>query len=148
VRITSLTFQYNNDTLTLWQSVRSPALPRPTIATGAITSEDYAGGLGKLRSRSCPDNSNIIAFACLFAGSQRLGPTTLVEARRVASARYVPFARNKIENGLRHGKAWVIHWLGGVKPAGTYARISEHERIAAGNVARESRDSRYRFDRR
>ena len=32
-------------------------------------------------------------------GSQRLGPTTLVQARRVAAARRVPFVRNEIEDG-------------------------------------------------
>jgi hypothetical protein len=36
----------------------------------------------------------------------------------VTSARYVPFAPNKIEDGLRHSKTWLNHWLGGVEPAG------------------------------
>jgi hypothetical protein len=79
---------------------------------------------------------------------QRCSVATRASPRPSADPRYVPFARNKIEDGLKHGKAWLIHWLGGVEPAGTYAHISEYERIAAGNVERESRDSRYRFDPR
>ena len=43
-----------------------------------------------------------IAIAVRNVSGRRRG-----QARRVASARYVPFARNKIEDGLRHGKAYL-----------------------------------------
>jgi len=57
--------------------------------------------------------------------SQRLGPTTLVEARRVASPRRVPRSIHRVQGGLRMvapgflKNPEVTHWLGGVEPAWT-----------------------------